>query len=130
MRRRQAIAQDIKEAKEQGDLSENAEYAEAKGQQSENELRISQLEMMIKDVQIVEHDKSVNAVQMGSKVKVKFNGSEMEFQIVSSNEADPINFKISNESPMGKAFMGSEKGDEVEAETPTGKVKYKIMEVS
>lgn len=128
-RLRQGIAQAIKEAKDQGDLSENAEYAEAKGQQNENEARIVELEMTIKDVQVAKHDKSVTEVQIGSKVKVKFNGSETEFEIVGSNEADPANFKISNESPMGKAFMGRKSGDEVKAETPIGKVAYSILEV-
>jgi transcription elongation factor GreA len=127
---RQEIAQAIKEAKEQGDLSENAEYSEAKRQQGENETRIAELEMTIKNSQIVEHDSFVNGIQMGSKVKVKFNGSEMEFQIVGSNEADPGNFKISNESPMGKAFMDKKKGDKVEVETPGGKVKYAILDVN
>lgn len=127
---RQGIAQSIKEAKEQGDLSENAEYSEAKTQQSENESRIAELEMLIKNSQIVEHDKSlVGTVQISSKVKVKFNGSEMEFQIVGSNEADPASFKISTESPMGQAFMGRKKGDGVEVLTPKGKVKYKILDV-
>ncbi len=129
-RLRQEIAQAIKEAKDQGDLSENAEYAEAKRQQNENETRIVELEIMIKDVQVAERDKSVTEVQVGSKVRVKFNGSETEFEIVGSNEADPANFRISNESPMGKAFMGRKSGDEVEAETPKGKVSYSILEVS
>lgn len=126
---RQEIAQAIKEAKEQGDLSENAEYSEAKRQQNENESRIAELEMSIKDSKVVEHDKSNGGIQMGSKVKVKFNGSEMEFQIVGSNEADPGSFKISNESPMGKAFMDKEKGDKVEVDTPSGKIKYAILDV-
>src|SRR4030042_4235269 len=80
--KRQEIAKAIKEAKEQGDLSENAEYAEAKHQQNENENRIAILEAMVKEVEVVEHDRSVIGIQLGSKVKVKFNGSEMEFQIV------------------------------------------------
>ncbi len=66
---------------------------------------------------------------MGSKVKVKFNGSEMEFQIVGSNEASPSEMKISNESPMGKGFMGRKKDDVVEVETPGGRMKYKILDV-
>lgn len=127
---RQEIARAIKEAKEQGDLSENAEYAEAKRQQNENENRIAELEMIIKDSRIVEHDKSVIGIQIGSRVKVKFNGNEMEFQIVGTNEADPANLKISNESPMGRAFMGRIKGDTVEVETPRGKVRYKILDVN
>lgn len=127
---RQEIARAIKEAKEQGDLSENAEYSEAKTQQSENESRIAELETLIKSSQIVEPDKSlVGTVQIGSKVKVKFNGSEMEFQIVGSNEADPASFKISTESPMGRAFMGRKKGDGVEVLTPKGKIKYRILDV-
>lgn len=124
---RQEIAQAIKEAKEQGDLSENAEYSEAKRQQGENESRIAELEMIIKDSRIVEHDDNKNGIQMGSRVKVKFNGSEMEFQIVGSNEADPGNFKISNESPMGRAFMDKKMGDKVDVETPSGKIKYTIL---
>jgi transcription elongation factor GreA len=126
---RQEIARSIKEAKEQGDISENAEYTEAKRQQNENENRIVELEMIVKDSEIVEHDDSLKGIQIGSKIKVKFNGSETEFEIVGSNEIDPANFKISNESPMGKAFMGKNKGDEVEADTPSGRIKYKILDV-
>jgi transcription elongation factor GreA len=112
---RQQIAQAIKEAKEQGDLSENAEYAEAKTQQNENESRIAELEMIIKNSQVVEKDNSQKGAQMGSIVKVKFNKTEMEFAIVGSNEADPANFKISNESPLGKAFMGHTAGESFNA---------------
>lgn len=126
---RQGIANAIKEAKEQGDLSENAEYSEAKTQQAENESRISELEYLFKESVVVKYDKTSGGVQMGSKVKVKFNGSEMEFQIVGSNEASPSNMRISNESPMGKAFMGKSKGDKVCVETPGGKVKYEILDV-
>lgn len=126
---RQEIAQAIKEAKEQGDLSENAEYAEAKSQQGENESRIAELEMAIKNSQVVERDASASVVQLGSAVKVKFNGNEMVFYIVGSNEADPANFKISNESPLGKAFMGRSAGDEVEVTTPKGVISYKILSV-
>jgi transcription elongation factor GreA len=126
---RQAIANSIKEAKEQGDLSENAEYSEAKRQQAENEARISELEYMLKESRVASYDKSSDVVQMGSSVKVKFNGSEMEFQIVGSNEVDPAEMKISNESPMGRAFMGHKKGDKVEVETPGGKMKYEILDL-
>lgn len=126
---RQGIAAAIKEAKEQGDLSENAEYAEAKHQQAENEARIAELEFMLKESTVVKYDKANGGVQMGSAVKVKFNGSEMEFQIVGSNEADPAAMKISNESPMGKAFMGHVKGDKVTVTTPGGVVEYKILDL-
>lgn len=128
-RLRQEISQAIKEAKEQGDLSENAEYAEAKSQQNENESRIGELEMVIKNSKVVEKDESQKGAQMGSMVKVKFNGSEMEFTIVGSNEADPVNFKISNESPLGKAFMGHDAGDTVDVTTPKGVITYQIIEV-
>lgn len=128
-RLRQEISQAIKEAKEQGDLSENAEYAEAKSQQNENESRIGELEMIIKNSQVVEKDNSQKGAQMGSMVKVKFNGSEMMFTIVGSNEADPVNFKISNESPLGKAFMGRSGGDTVNVTTPKGVIAYQILEV-
>lgn len=126
---RQSIADAIKEAKEQGDLSENAEYSEAKRQQAENEARIAELEFMLKESTVVSHEKGKDTVQMGSKVKVKFNGNEMEFRIVGSNEANPGEMKISNESPMGKAFMGHKKDDAVEVETPAGRIKYKILDV-
>lgn len=128
-RLRQEISQAIKEAKEQGDLSENAEYAEAKSQQNENESRIGELEMIIKNSQVVEKDDSKKGAQMGSVVKVKFNGSDMEFTIVGSNEADPANFKISNESPLGKAFMGHNAGDTVDVTTPKGVITYQIVSV-
>ena len=126
---RQNIANAIKEAKEQGDISENAEYSEAKRQQAENEARISELEYMLKEFTVASFDKSSGTAQMGSRVKVKFDGQEMEFQIVGSNEANPSEFKISNESPMGKAFMGKNKGDKVDVDTPGGKVKYTILDV-
>jgi transcription elongation factor GreA len=130
IRMRQKIASAIKEAKEQGDLSENAEYSEAKRQQSENESRIAELEFLLKESVVVSYAKGSDSVQMGSRIKVKWNGKEMEFQIVGSNEANPSEMKISNESPMGKGFMGKKKGEVVEIETPAGKTKYKILKVS
>jgi transcription elongation factor GreA len=126
---RQGIASAIKEAKEQGDLSENAEYSAAKGQQAENEAKVAELEFMLKESKVATYDKSLGVVQLGSKVSVKFNGSEMEFQIVGSNEASPAELKISNESPMGKAFMGKKKSDKVDVTTPGGEVKYAILDV-
>lgn len=129
-RLRQEIAQAIKEAKEQGDLSENAEYAEAKSQQNENESRISELEMIVKNSQVVEKDEKIKSAQIGSIVKVKSEIGEMQFTIVGSNEADPANFKISNESPLGKAFMGRHDGESVSVVTPKGDtMSYKIIEV-
>jgi len=127
---RQSIAKDIKEAKEQGDLSENAEYSEAKRQQAENEAKVVKLEVMIKNSQVVEKNVNSNgSVEIGSDVKVKFNGNEITFHIVGASEADPANFKISNESPLGKAFLEKKKGEIAEAETPGGMIKYKVLEV-
>lgn len=126
---RQNIANAIKEAKEQGDLSENAEYSEAKSQQAENEARIAELEFMLKEVTVAEYDQSSGAVQMGSKVTVESGGSRMDFEIVGSNEADPDAMKISNESPMGRAFIGKKKGEKAEVVTPAGNRSYKIVEV-
>lgn len=127
---RQEIARAIKEAKEQGDLSENAEYSEAKRQQSENESKIAILESMIKNSQIVEDSGSTDGfVRIGSDVGVKFNNKEVTFHIVGASEADPSNYRISNESPLGKALLGKKKGDMTKVETPAGAVKYSILSV-
>jgi transcription elongation factor GreA len=136
---RQKIAAIIKEAKEQGDLSENAEYTEAKRQQADNERRIMELESQIRTSEVANFVKGSNVVQMGSKVKVKFsarggsasggNGEEQIFEIVGSNEADPLVRKISNESPIGKVLLGKKAGDKVKAGTPSGEKEYKIIEV-
>jgi transcription elongation factor GreA len=126
---RQDIANAIKEAKEQGDLSENAEYSAAKEQQTENEARIAQLEMQIKDSRVVEKDSNDDSAQIGSKVGVKVKNQEMIFEIVGSNEADPVQRKISNESPIGKALIGAREGDTVDVETPSGTVRYEIISV-
>lgn len=126
---RQRIAQAIKEAKEQGDLSENAEYSEAKHQQSENETRIAELEAILKEAVVAKRNGRSGTVQMGSKLRVSTNGSEIAFTIVGSNEVDPSAGKISNESPLGQAFLGHVKGDAVTVDTPSGKREYTILEV-
>ena len=127
---RQRIANAIKEAKEQGDLSENAEYSEAKSQQSENEARIAVLESTIKNSQVVDDSASTDGlIKIGSDVGVKFNNKEVTFHIVGASEADPTNFKISNESPIGKALLGKKVGDEAKVETPSGMMKYSILSV-
>ncbi len=126
---RQGIAAAIKEAKEQGDLSENAEYSEAKNQQNENESRIAELEMILKESRVVDGTTTDGSVGLGSAVEVEFSGRNMSFHIVSSNEADPTRFRISNESPLGRAFMGKQKGDEVEVTIPSGVAKYKILDI-
>lgn len=126
---RQGIANAIKEAKEQGDLSENAEYSAAKEQQAENEQKVAELEMILKDVEIAEHNDSDTSAQIGSAVSVKVKGKEITFEIVGSNEADPAANKISNESPIGKALIGSNAGDKVKVTTPSGDVNYEIVNV-
>lgn len=127
---RHAIAEAIKEAKEQGDLSENAEYSEAKHQQNENESRVVELEALLKDAVLAEPKNGKGSgVSMGSKLSVKLGNRELTFEIVGSNEADPARGKISNESPLGKEFMGKKKGDKVEIIVPAGKAKYEILEV-
>lgn len=127
---RQKIANAIKEAKEQGDLSENAEYSAAKEQQTENEARIAQLEMLIKESKVVERDQNDKSAQIGAKVAVKAHGQEYVFEIVGSNEANPAERKISNESPIGQALIGASEGDTVDVETPSGTVQYEIISIS
>ena len=131
---RQKIAEIIKEAKEQGDLSENAEYSEAKRQQSDNERRVMELENEIRTSEVSSFDEKSGVVQMGSKVKVKFSansrGDDQEFRIVGSNEADPMSGKISNESPIGQALMGKSAGEKTKVMTPGGEKEYTVLEVS
>jgi transcription elongation factor GreA len=128
--KRKEIAERIERAKELGDLSENAEYSEAKDAQALNEGRILELSNILKNVTVVENNGSKHEVLMGSKVTVKTDkGNEKTFVIVSFNEADPLEGKISNESPLGVAFLHHKKGDEVEVETPRGLVKYKITKI-
>lgn len=126
---RQKIALIIKEAKEQGDLSENAEYTEAKRQQADNERRIMELENQIRTSQVASFVEGSGIVQMGSKVRIKLNGEDQIFAIVGSNEADPLGGKISNESPMGKSLMGKKAGDKITVQTPGGEKEYTILEV-
>ncbi|MGE5426017.1 MAG: transcription elongation factor GreA [Bacillota bacterium] len=128
--RRREIAERIERAKELGDLSENAEYSEAKDAQALNEGRILELTNILKNVTVVE--KSSNGkdeVTMGSSVTVKADGKERKYTIVSFNEADPMSGMISNESPLGVAFLGKKKGTTVNVETPRGIVEYKIVKI-
>ena len=129
--RRREVAQKIKEAREQGDLSENAEYDAAKEEQRDIELRIEEIDKILKNAEVV-HDDDVdsNVINVGCTVKIKdleFK-EEMEYKIVGSTEANSLKGKISNESPVGKALIGAQKGDTVEVETPAGMIKYKIVD--
>lgn len=127
--KRREIAERIAEAKELGDLSENAEYTEAKEEQSLVETRILELEQMLKNVEVIKHRKNTKMVQIGSKVQVKIGKQEMEFTIVGSSEADPAQQRISNESPIGQAILGAAVGEKVMVETPSGQVQYSIIAV-
>jgi len=129
---RHQISQRIQEAQTQGDISENAEYTEAKEAQSFNEGKIIELENLIKNAVVVSKNSgnNKNTIQVGSKIVVKDQkGHKFEFVIVGSEDANPIEGKISNESPLGEAFLDHRKGDEVEVQTPRGKLKYKIIKI-
>ncbi len=129
--RRKEIAARIQEAKELGDLSENAEYQEAKNEQSFNEGRIEELEATLRNVQVIDESKKDGngTVQVGSIVHAH-NGKDHQLHIVGSNEADPLSGKISNESPLGLALLGKKAGDKAEVTTPSGnKITYSITKV-
>lgn len=130
---RKEIAAKIKIALGFGDLSENAEYSEAKEEQNVNESKIIILEDKLKRIKVVEHDKTVKGiVQMGSKVKIydiEFE-EELDYSIVGTIGADPFSGKISQESPLGKALIGKKANDVVEVKSPSGDmIKYKILEI-
>lgn len=128
---RQQISQRIQEAKAQGDITENAEYAEAKEAQSFNEGKIMELENLIKSAVVIPHKPiKKSTVQIGSQIVVKDKkGQKFEFIIVGSADTNPIEGKISNESPLGQAFLGHKQGDEIDVLTPKGKIKYKIVKI-
>lgn len=128
--KRREIADRIERSKDLGDLSENAEYNEAKDAQSSNEARIFELNNILKNVTIVESNGNKKEVGMGSKLLVKTGRKEKTFKIVSFNEANPLEGKISNESPIGTAFLGKKKGDKVKVSTPRGDVSYTILKIT
>ncbi|MFH1233584.1 MAG: transcription elongation factor GreA [Patescibacteria group bacterium] len=128
--KRPGIARRIESAKELGDLSENAEYSEAKEEQAFNEGRIIELSALLKNVSIVQQHKDKNKISMGSKIAVIADGKKRNFTIVSFNEANPAEGKISNESPLGTAFLNRKKGDKVLVNTPRGEIKYEIISIA
>ncbi|PJE50684.1 MAG: transcription elongation factor GreA [Candidatus Yanofskybacteria bacterium CG10_big_fil_rev_8_21_14_0_10_36_16] len=128
---RDEINEKIRAAKELGDLSENSEYTEAKENQSFNEGRIEEIEAMLKDFEIIQNGKNKSAeIGVGATVLASSSYGEKEFTIVGTAEADPTKGFISNESPLGRAFLGHKKGEEVEVSTPVGLMKYKIKKIS
>ena len=130
--KRREIAQKIKEAREQGDLSENAEYDAAKDEQRDIEARIEEIEKILKNVEVVDEDEvDLEKISVGCRVKVydiEYD-EEMEFSLVGSSEANSLKGKISNESPVGKALIGAKVGDVVEVETQAGLIQYKVLEI-
>lgn len=127
---RERIKVAIAEARSFGDLSENAEYDEARNEQAKNEARIKELDELIQHAVVVD-DSEINSevVGLGSCVKVERNGNEVEYKIVGSNEADPFDNKISDMSPVGRALIGAKKGDTVCVEVPSGTVNLKVLDV-
>lgn len=130
--KRKEVAQKIKEAREQGDLSENAEYDAAKDEQRDIEARIEELEKLLKNAEVVvEEDVDLDKINIGCKVKVydiDFD-EEIEFKLVGSTEANSLQNKISNESPVGRALLGKVVGDVVDVETQVGTIQYKVLEI-
>ncbi len=130
--RRKEVAQKIKEAREQGDLSENAEYDAAKDEQRDIELRIEELEKLLKNAEVVvEEDVDLEKINVGCVVRVYDieDDEEMEFSIVGSTEANSLQNRISNESPVGHALIGRRVGDVVDVETQVGVIKYKVLAI-
>jgi len=119
----------IKRAKDFGDLSENAEYEDARNEQSFIEGRIQEIEHMLKYCEVIE-SKNAGEVSLGSLVKVKMDGETAEYEIVGAAEADPLAGKISSESPIGSALIGGKSGDKVSARTPGGEIELKIVSVA
>lgn len=130
--RRKDVAQKIKEAREQGDLSENAEYDAAKEEQGEIETRIVYIEKMLKNVEVIdENEVDISSIGVGCKVilfDIEFD-EEIEYAIVGSTESDPLSGKISNESPVGEAIMGLKVGEIAKVTTPAGLLRFKVIEI-
>ncbi|QQS22633.1 transcription elongation factor GreA [bacterium] len=127
--KRKDVIERIREAAAHGDLSENADYAQAREEQSFIEGRIQEIEDMIKNAEIITHSTQHNTVTIGSTVTVKVSGEEKSYSIVGSNEANPGAGKISNESTVGKALLGKKVGDTVTVSTPAGDKEYEVVSI-
>lgn len=128
--KRPEVIKRIEEAKAMGDLSENAEYDDAKEAQTMIEQRIFQIEEMLKSYQLIDDVTDSKKVRVGSTVVVEVNGKEKTYVIVGSNEADPISGKISNESPLGQSLLSLTPGKTVSVKTPAGEALYKVVSIS
>lgn len=130
--KRKEVAGKIKEAREQGDLSENAEYDAAKDEQRDIEARIDELEKILKNVEVVvEEEVDLEKINVGCTILVHDDeyDEEIEFKIVGSTEANSLQGKISNESPVGQALIGEKVGDVVDVETPAGNIRYTVLKI-
>ncbi len=128
---RPVIAERIKTAREFGDLAENAEYTSARQEQERVEGRIAEIEHILQNVELIKKPKGDKKVQLGSHVTLKGDsGKQKEFQVVGTVEADPMNGKISDESPIGKALLNKKLGDAVEIKTPAETATYKVVDVA
>lgn len=131
IKQRKPITDRIKTARDYGDLSENAEYSSARQEQERVEGRIAEIEHILMNVEMITHTKGDKKVRLGSSVGLKSaKGKTKEFQVVGTVEADPLNGKISDESPIGQALMGKKVGEAVEITTPSEKTTYKITDIS
>jgi transcription elongation factor GreA len=128
--KRKEIIERIREAVAHGDLSENADYAQAREEQSFVEGRIMEIEDMIKNAEIIVDSHQHSNVTIGSSIKIQVDGQEKIYKIVGSNEANPLEGKISNESVVGKALLGKKKGDVFTVTTPAGDKKYEIISIN
>lgn len=129
---RKEVAQKIKEAREQGDLSENAEYDAAKDEQRDIEARIEEIDKILKNAEVVVEDEvDVNVINIGCRIKIldMEYDEELEYKLVGSTEANSLKGKISNESPLGRALIGAKVGDVVNVDTHSGTMQYKILQI-
>ena len=124
------IADAIRTAREQGDLSENAEYQSAKSDQERDEGRIAEIEHILLNSEVIKKPKAGGKVQLGSTVDLSHGSKTKQFQVVGTVEADPLEGKISDESPIGKALLGKEVGEKVDIVTPNETISYKVTEIS
>jgi len=131
--RRKDVAAKIKEARGQGDLSENAEYDAAKDEQAEIESRIALIEKILRNAEVIdEEDLDADSISVGSKVRIldiEYN-EELEYLIVGSQESDPVGGRISNESPLGSALISKKCGDTITVDAPQGHLKYKVLQIA
>lgn len=126
---RKDVAERLKQAKDLGDLSENSEYQEAREEQSRLEVRINELEDILRTSEIIKKEVGGASVRIGSVVKVRKGSTIISYTIVGSNEAKPLNGLVSNESPIGRALLGKKAGDAVNVSAPSGIIKYEIIEI-